>query len=94
MEERTRETQRPQYPIGKLSQDDTEIFIRYLNELIMLEKDVEAMKIELALREDFNLIDAFGILDPTGKGFISKIELREGLMDFGLKLSTEEVHLF
>jgi len=34
-----------------------------LNDLIAIEKDVENIKIELALREDFNLIDAFGILD-------------------------------
>ena len=31
--------------------------------MILLEKDLERMKVELTLREDFNLIDAFGILD-------------------------------
>lgn len=31
--------------------------------MIKLEKDLEARKIDLSLLEDFNLIDAFGILD-------------------------------
>jgi hypothetical protein len=37
----------------------------------MLEKDIEVKKINLSLREDFNLIDAFGILDEDGKGDIN-----------------------
>jgi hypothetical protein len=31
--------------------------------MIHLEKDLERLKVELTLREDFNLIDAFGLLD-------------------------------
>ena len=34
----------------------------------MFEKELEIQKINLSLREDFNLIDAFGILDEDGKG--------------------------
>lgn len=41
----------------------------------MYEKDLEVMKINLSLREDFNLIDAFGILDEEGKGNINPQEL-------------------
>ena len=36
--------------------------------MILLEKDFEVQKINLSLREDFNMIDAFGILDEDGKG--------------------------
>jgi hypothetical protein len=35
------------------------------------------MKIDIAVREDFNLIDAFGMLDIHGKGYIIPTELRE-----------------
>ena len=42
--------------------------MRTLKEIIMFEKDLEIQKINLSLREDFNLIDAFGILDEDGKG--------------------------
>jgi len=31
--------------------------------MIRLEKDLERQKVEITIREDFNLIDAFGILD-------------------------------
>ena len=51
------------------------------------------MKNTLAVREDFNLIDAFGVLDVFGRGYISATELRESLLDLGLKCSIDEVHL-
>lgn len=34
-----------------------------IHDLIRIEQDVENMKIELAQQEDFNLIDAYGLLD-------------------------------
>lgn len=34
-----------------------------LIDFINLERDLEKLKIDLALKEDFNLIDAFGLLD-------------------------------
>ena len=43
-------------------------FLRTLQEVILLEKDFEVQKINLSLRDDFNMIDAFGILDEDGKG--------------------------
>ena len=42
--------------------------MRTLKEIVMFEKDLEIQKINLSLREDFNLIDAFAILDEDGKG--------------------------
>ena len=51
------------------------------------------MKVELTIRDDYNLIDAFGLLDVQGKGYISPIELREALNDFGLKANIDEIHL-
>ena len=43
--------------------------------MILLEKDFEVQKINLALRDDFNMIDAFGILDEDGKGNLNPQEL-------------------
>lgn len=45
--------------------------------MIDLEKELEDQKVNLSLREDFNLIDAFGILDQDGKGNMSPQELYE-----------------
>ena len=43
--------------------------------------------------EDFTMIDAFGLLDEAGKGFITPPELREQLLDFGIRCSIDEIQL-
>jgi hypothetical protein len=53
--------------------------IEAFQDLIHLEKDLERIKIEITLKDDYNLIDAFGLLDVQGKGFVSPVELREAL---------------
>jgi Ca2+-binding EF-hand superfamily protein len=40
---------------------------------------LERVKIDLSLRTDFNLIDAFRIFDAEGKGWININEIKEGL---------------
>lgn len=61
--------------------------------MIQLERDLERLKVEVTLREDFNLIDAFGLLDVQGKGYISPVELRESLNEMSVKTNIDEVHL-
>ena len=39
-----------------------------LKEIIFLERDLESAKIELALKSDFNLLDAFRMLDFRAHG--------------------------
>lgn len=55
--------------IGKniLSREEESVLIAFLFELIVAEKDVEVKKINLALRADFNLIDAFSFIDKNVK---------------------------
>ena len=50
-------------PRSILPRTEEAFFLRNLQEVIMYEKDLEVQKINLSLREDFNLIDAFGMLD-------------------------------
>lgn len=40
---------------------------------------LERAKIDLSLRIDFNLIDAFRIFDVEGKGWLSVGEIKEAL---------------
>jgi hypothetical protein len=47
-----------------------------------LEKRLERIKVDLALRTDFNLIDTFRIFDYNGKGWITPEEIANGLFDF------------
>lgn len=64
-----------------------------LVEMVRFEKEIERVKIDLVTKDDFNLIDAFGVLDVQGKGFITPTELRESLLDLGLRVNIDEVHL-
>jgi Ca2+-binding EF-hand superfamily protein len=49
----------------------------------LLDKQLENFKIELALKEDFNLIDAFALIDYRGRGYVTVNELLESLKDLG-----------
>jgi Ca2+-binding EF-hand superfamily protein len=49
-----------------------------------LEKDCELQKINLALHSDFNLIDAFGILDQQAQGSVAAAEMLLGMNSLGL----------
>lgn len=51
--------------------------IEMFQEIAHFEREIEKMKVDLAVREDFNLIDAFGMLDIHGKGYIIPTEMRE-----------------
>jgi hypothetical protein len=42
-----------------------------LKEIIFMERELESAKIELSLKPDFNLLDAFKIIDVESKGYAS-----------------------
>ena len=44
---------------------------KIFKDTIFLERELESAKIELTLKPDFNLLDAFRMLDVLGKGFVS-----------------------
>ena len=64
-----------------------------LIDYINLERDLEKLKVSVALKEDFNLIDAFGLIDIQGKGYVTPMEIREALLDMGLRVTTDEIFL-
>ena len=57
--------------------------VKALYDIIREERDLEAAKINLAKRGDFNLFDAFKIFDTTSRGYITIADLREGLAAIG-----------
>jgi Ca2+-binding EF-hand superfamily protein len=77
-----------------LKQDDEEELIRAFKEQISLEKELEDAKGRLALQPDFNLMDAFQMLDRTAKGSVTATELHEVLADLGSYALRENVYLF
>lgn len=55
---------------------------------------MEQCKIRLASQHDFNLMDAFQMIDLHEKGWVSVPELREALEDLGFFPKKDDVFLF
>lgn len=65
----------------KVSNDDYEKnqFVDYLKMVMDAESKVERAKIDLALRADFNVEDAFRVFELDGRGFLTEEDLKYGL---------------
>jgi Ca2+-binding EF-hand superfamily protein len=71
---------------------EEEVFINYLRELIAVENSLEVNKNEVALKNDFNMEDAFSIFEKYNKGHLTEFDLKDGLNGyFGLFPLLEEV---
>mmetsp|Transcript_42500 Transcript_42500/g.40755 ORF Transcript_42500/g.40755 Transcript_42500/m.40755 type:complete len:131 (-) Transcript_42500:363-755(-) len=77
-----------------LKQDDEEELVRAFKEQIALEKELEDAKVRLASQQDYNLMDAFQMIDKGAKGWVSSPELVESLGDLGVYSHKEDVYLF
>ena len=51
------------------------------------EKEFEAQKIKLSQLDDYNLIDAFGVIDLEGKGCLNPTELHIALRKLDIPAS-------
>ena len=69
-------------------------FVKCLRNQIQLETKLEAGKQDLALKPDFNLIDAFRLFDIQGRGFTTSVDLMKGASKLHLFPSKEEIFLF
>ena len=56
-------------------------FAKVLKDNIFLERELESAKIELALKPDFNLLDAFKIYDTRGTGNVSVQDIISSLRE-------------
>jgi Ca2+-binding EF-hand superfamily protein len=64
-----------------------------LKENINNDRDLESLKNEISLKVDFNLLDAFRFFDISGKGYITRGELEDGLKEFGVFPTSTELYL-
>ena len=67
-----------------------------LKEIVFQEREVESAKIELALKSDFNLLDAFRMIDVRNMGCFTAHDLMEGLsrnLGFG-DFSSDDIYMF
>eukprot|EP00347_Sterkiella_histriomuscorum_P002529 403367801 len=67
---------------------------RILEEYLRLEKRIEEVKQQLALKYDFNIFDAFKVLDINGTGAITHADMKKALNDIGIYCSDDEITLF
>lgn len=68
--------------------------MRAFKEQIKMEQELEDARSRLALQSDFNLPDAFDILDGGSKGYTTTYEIVDVLATFGVYVSREDVQLF
>jgi len=67
--------------------EQLQILKESLESIIKLDRDYEFAKIDLCLKEDFNLAVAFWVFDKNSVGWISYLDLKEGLHDLGINSS-------
>lgn len=77
-----------------LRPEDEDKFVQLVKDQITIENDLEKAKKDLALCEDFNLIDAFRIIDPLAKGSVTIIDLQDNIKALGIFPTYDECSLF
>lgn len=84
----------PSRRYSPLKADDENELVRAFKEQINLENELEDAKNRLALQPDFNLPDAFDLLDKNLFGSLSAAELSDSLASNGIYTVSEDVYLF
>lgn len=80
-------------PRLELKKDMNEL-ASYFKKIIALEREVERIKQDLALRPDFNLMDFFSMFDKNEKGYINQTEIKNFLDSLGINPNDEHFSLF
>jgi hypothetical protein len=88
LRERSRENKR------RVFEGELYALIKRLRNIIILEKEMEKSKQDLALRPDFNLLDFFVFFDPKQRGHTSIDEIEEVLSKLNVYPKSEEIYLF
>ena len=68
-------------------------FIDYIKQLMQAESKIEQMKIDISIRNDFNVEDAFRIFELNDRGFITEDDLKYGLNTLDIYPTAPETHL-
>jgi Ca2+-binding EF-hand superfamily protein len=87
-------TSSPSRRYSPLKLDDENELVRAFKEQIALENELEDAKNRLAQQSDFNLPDAFDLLDRLLLGSVSSTEIADTLASFGVYALSEDVFLF
>jgi len=77
-----------------MKSDDESELVRGFREQIQLENELEDAKNRLALQPDFNVPDAFDLLDRYNLGSLTATEVGDSLASNGIYTASEDVFLF
>ena len=84
----------PSRRYSPMKADDENELVRGFREQIQLENELEDAKNRLALQPDFNVPDAFDLLDRYNLGSLTATELSDSLASNGIYTVSEDVFLF
>ena len=94
LEDYDREYATPKYVYSPMPKHEELHLAKALKKQIDFEREIEEVRQALALKNDFNLLDAFRFIDRKARGFISRIELEIALNDLGIYPKLDELKLF
>jgi hypothetical protein len=81
-------------PHGPLTQEDEKDMVQLLYEIILNEKEVEKAKMTLAECSDFNLMDAFSMVDNKSLGWASAVQVYGCCITNGIFVHKDDVYNF
>ena len=64
----------PKY-LNKMTVEDEQAVVQLIYEMIVNEKNLESSKMYLAEQVDFNLVDAFQMMDDMNRGYVTKEQI-------------------
>ena len=80
-----------QSPLNNEQEDE---LITVFKDIVNHERDSELAKIRLAQQSDFNLMDAFQMIDLESKGWITAPQLLDNLQSFGCFCHKDDIYTF
>ena len=86
--------QRTQHSLTPRDRKNMSDIVDFFKKIIILEREIERIKQDLALRPDFNLMDFFSIFDKNEKGYLNQNEIRQFLDNLGINPNSESFPLF
>lgn len=79
---------------GPLHAEDERELVQLMYEMIVNEQDIEAAKQKLAEQGDFNLMDAFQMLDDRNLGWVSAPQILAYMYEVGVFAHKDDVYNF
>ena len=73
---------------------EEEAFQEMLRDIIEMNKEIELLKCDLAICNDFNLLDSFRYFQSSSRDFLYATDIKNGLNTLEIPFSDEEVDFF